>query len=163
MNLWSDFLTNRQRVIHKWKHYFPAYERHLGKFVNTDVILIEIGCGQGGSLQMWKRFFGPHARIIEMDINPACQAFEEDQIEIRIGDQSDPVFLNTIVQECGLPDAVLDDGSHMMADPGLVCGSLSEARPQRRLSLSRICTPPIGTSMKGACIAEDISSKRARI
>ncbi len=41
MTLWSDFLTNDQRLIHKWKHYFPAYERHLGKFVNTDVVFFE--------------------------------------------------------------------------------------------------------------------------
>jgi hypothetical protein len=41
---WSDFLTNQQRVADKWRHYFPAYERHFGKFVNTDVVLIKIGC-----------------------------------------------------------------------------------------------------------------------
>ena len=78
-----------QRFL-KWKHYFPVYQRHFGKFVNTDVIFIEIGCGVGGSLQMWKRFFGPRARIIGIDINPACRAFSEDKIEVCIGDQSDP-------------------------------------------------------------------------
>jgi hypothetical protein len=115
MSLWSDFLTNDQRSIHKWKHYFPVYERHFNKFVNTDVTFIEIGCDKGGSMQMWKRFLGPHARIVGVDIVPACRAFEEDQIEIRIGDQSDPVFLNKIVQEFGPPDVVLDDGSHVMS------------------------------------------------
>jgi FtsJ-like methyltransferase len=115
MSLWLDFLTNEQRVIHKWKHYFPAYERHFGKFVNQDVTFIEVGCGEGGSLQMWKRFLGPHARIIGIDINPDCAAFTEDQIEIRIGDQSDPTFLNRIIQEFGPPDVVLDDGSHIMS------------------------------------------------
>jgi hypothetical protein len=65
MGLWSDFLTNQDRVIHKWKHYFPIYDRHSQRdSVNTDVVFIEIGCGQGGSLQMWKRFFGPYARIV---------------------------------------------------------------------------------------------------
>jgi hypothetical protein len=115
MSLWLDFLTNEQRLIHKWKHYFPAYERHFGGFVNKDVTFLEIGCGQGGSLQMWKRFLGPHARIIGIDINPACAAFAEDQIEVRIGDQSDPLFLRSIVEEFGAPDVVLDDGSHVMS------------------------------------------------
>ncbi len=115
MSLWLDFLTNDQRLIHKWKHYFPVYECHFGRFVNRDTVFIEIGCGEGGSLQMWKRFLGPHARIVGIDINPHCASFAEDQIEIRIGDQSDASFLARIVDEFGAPDVVLDDGSHMMS------------------------------------------------
>ncbi|MBI1981326.1 MAG: class I SAM-dependent methyltransferase [Methylocystis sp.] len=114
-SLWSDFLTNTQRSVFKWKHYFPAYERHFGRFVNTDVVFFEIGCGNGGSLQMWKRFLGPHARIVGVDIRAECGKFAEDQIEIRIGDQSDQAFLRALCAEFGAPDVVLDDGSHMMS------------------------------------------------
>jgi hypothetical protein len=115
MTLWSDFLTNDQRIIHKWKHYFPVYERHFTRFVNTDVVFLEIGCGRGGSLQMWKRFLGPYARIVGIDLRPECKEFTEDQIEIRIGDQSDPAFLLDVCKEFGAPDVVLDDGSHIMS------------------------------------------------
>ena len=115
MNLWSSFLTNDGRLIHKWKHYFPIYERHFRDFVYKPVTFIEIGCGRGGSLQMWKRYFGPHARIVGIDILPECKQFEEDQIEIRIGAQQDPQFLESIVAEFGPPDIVLDDGSHIMS------------------------------------------------
>src|SRR3984885_9953410 len=115
MSLYSDFLTNDKHLIHKWKHYFPAYERHFGDWVNKSVTFIEIGIGKGGSLQMWKRFFGPHARIVGIDIRPECQNFGEDQIEIRIGDQSDSAFLLDIYKEFGTPDVVLDDGSHVMS------------------------------------------------
>ena len=113
--LWNDFLTNDQRVIHKWKHYFPIYERHFERFVNLDVALLEIGCGKGGSLQMWKRFFGPHARIVGIDIDSQCSAFAEDQIDIRIGDQANQAFLSSVVAEFGPFDIIIDDGSHMMA------------------------------------------------
>jgi SAM-dependent methyltransferase len=113
-NLWSDFLTNEARVIHKWTHYFPAYERHFGRFVYRPLTFVEIGCGEGGSLQMWKRYFGPFARIVGLDIDPRCKQFEEEQIQIRIGDQSDEVFLRSVVEEFGAPDIVLDDGSHVM-------------------------------------------------
>lgn len=115
MSLWLDFLTNDQRLIHKWKHYFPIYERHFTRFKNHDVVMIEIGCGEGGSLQMWKRFLGPHARIIGIDIRPEAEYFAEDQIDIRIGDQSDIGFLDGILEEFGSPDIVLDDGSHIMS------------------------------------------------
>lgn len=116
MTLWSDFLNNTDgKLIHKWKHYFPIYERHFQSFVYRPVTFIEIGCGQGGSLQMWKRYFGPHARIIGIDINPECKQFEEDQIDIRIGSQQDPKFLQSLIAEFGTPDIVLDDGSHVMS------------------------------------------------
>ncbi len=116
MSLWSDFLTNDERLIHKWKHYFPIYERHFRDFVYKPVTFLEIGCGRGGSLQMWKRYFGPHATIIGIDILPTCKAYEEDQIEVRIGLQQDTQFLQTVLDEFGIPDIVLDDGSHMMTD-----------------------------------------------
>jgi hypothetical protein len=115
MTLWSDFLTNDKRIIHKWKHYFPIYERHFKDFVHKSVTFIEIGCGRGGSLQMWKRYFGPHARIVGIDINPRCKTFEEDQVEIHIGQQQDDQFLQSLINEVGTPDIVLDDGSHVMS------------------------------------------------
>jgi hypothetical protein len=115
MNLWSDFLTNDDRLIHKWKHYFPIYERHFGSFVYKPLTFLEIGCGLGGSLQMWKRYFGPHATILGVDILPRCKEYEEDQIDVRIGPQQDTAFLQSLLDEFGTPDIVLDDGSHMMS------------------------------------------------
>ena len=114
MTLWSEFQNNKGRTIYKWNHYFPAYERHFGRYVNRPMTFLEIGCGQGGSVQMWKRYFGPHAQIVGIDIQPAFAAYEDDQIAVRIGDQTDIVFLNSVLDEFGQPDIVLDDGSHVM-------------------------------------------------
>ncbi|OGA52930.1 MAG: hypothetical protein A3F74_06975 [Betaproteobacteria bacterium RIFCSPLOWO2_12_FULL_62_58] len=114
MGLYRDFLTHTGRVVHKWTHYFPVYERYLAPWVNRSVTLIEIGCGEGGSLQLWKRYLGPYARIVGIDFNPACKAFEEDQISVHIGDQGDTGFLSRVIEEVGAPDIVIDDGSHIM-------------------------------------------------
>ena len=115
MTLWSDVLSHDKRLINKWKHYFPIYERHFTDFVYKPVTFIEIGCGLGGSLQMWKQYFGPHARIVGIDINPQCKRFADDQIEIHIGAQQDPGFLQRVIDQVGIPDIVLDDGSHVMS------------------------------------------------
>jgi SAM-dependent methyltransferase len=116
VSLWADFLTNGAgRVIHKWKHYFPIYERHFAPFVNRPTTLLEIGCGDGGSLQMWKRYLGPHAQIVGLDIESKCAAFEDDQIAVRIGRGEDAAFLDRVLAEFGPPDIVIDDGSHVMA------------------------------------------------
>jgi hypothetical protein len=114
LSLWPLFLNHKGRVIHKWKHYFPVYERHFWRFVGQPFLFIEIGCGEGGSLQLWKQYFGPLATIVGLDIRSECKEFEEDQIHVMIGDQSDPEFLMAVVAEFGAPSIVLDDGSHMM-------------------------------------------------
>jgi 23S rRNA U2552 (ribose-2'-O)-methylase RlmE/FtsJ len=100
----------------KWKQYFPAYQRHLTKFIDQSVVLIEIGVSGGGSLQLWKRFLGPFVRVVGIDINVLCKEFEEDQISVRLGNQSDNAFLQSVVEEFGRPDIVIDDGSHRSED-----------------------------------------------
>jgi cephalosporin hydroxylase len=115
MSLWTEFLTNDKRLIHKWTHYFPIYEHHFARYVNRPMLFLEIGCGAGGSLQLWKRHFGPFAQIVGVDIVEACKDFEEDQISVRIGSQADTDFLESVLAEFGPPDVVLDDGSHVMS------------------------------------------------
>ena len=115
--LWASFLTHDGRIAHKWTHYFPAYERHFGRYVDRPVVFLEIGVGDGGSLQLWKRYLGPYAQIVGLDIVDKS-GFEESQVAIRVGDQSDPAVLQAIVDEFGAPDVVLDDGSHRMEHIG---------------------------------------------
>jgi cephalosporin hydroxylase len=118
MSLWEEFLNHNGRPIHEWAHDFPVYERHFSRYVNQPVTIFEIGCGGGGSLQMWKRYFGPNALIVGIDIEPGCADFAEDQIAVCIGDQSDANFLGTVIERFGAPDIVLDDGSHVMEHVG---------------------------------------------
>jgi hypothetical protein len=113
MSLWAGFLDNQGRLIHKWAHYFPVYERHFARYVNRPCVFWEIGVSEGGSLQLWKRYLGPYAQVVGIDIDPRCR-FAEEQIAVRIGDQSDTGFLQDVIDEFGSPDVVLDDGSHLM-------------------------------------------------
>jgi cephalosporin hydroxylase len=116
MNLWQDFLTNRGKPIGKWVHYFSVYERHLAAKRNQSLFVLEIGVAGGGSGQMWSRFFGPRTQVVGIDIDPACAAHEGLGVAVRIGSQSDPAFLSRILDEFGVPDVVIDDGSHRMTD-----------------------------------------------
>ena len=116
MSLWSDFISHNGRVVAKWKHYFPAYQRHLGRYVDQPTVLLEIGVDQGGSLQLWKKFLGPLARIVGIDVKPECATYEEDQISVRIGSQSDEGLLRSVLNDFGKPDIVIDDGGHMAGD-----------------------------------------------
>jgi hypothetical protein len=114
MSLWQDFATNDGKVINKWVHYFPIYERHFDWYRNKSLTFLEIGVSKGGSLAMWQRYFGPLARIVGIDIDPNCKSHEIPGVDVRIGDQSDEAFLESVIDEFGVPDVVLDDGSHQM-------------------------------------------------
>jgi hypothetical protein len=54
--------------IWKWRHYFEIYDRHFEKFRNKEVNILEIGIYSGGSLGMWKAYFGPRCRVYGVDI-----------------------------------------------------------------------------------------------
>ena len=36
----------------------------------------------GGSLEMWRDYFGPKAHIYGVDINPDCKVYERDGIKV---------------------------------------------------------------------------------
>jgi 23S rRNA U2552 (ribose-2'-O)-methylase RlmE/FtsJ len=78
------------------------------------VHFVEFGVSQGGSLQMWKNYFGPKAKIYGVDINPHCKQLEEDQVKIFIGDQEDRRFLQSLADAIPRIDILLDDGGHTM-------------------------------------------------
>jgi len=113
-DLLNYFENNTKRLIHKWTHYFEIYDRYFSKYRGTDVHFLEIGVSHGGSLQMWKDYFGSKARLFGVDVNPLCQQFEEDQVTIFIGDQADKPFLGRLQREMPRLDIVLDDGGHTM-------------------------------------------------
>jgi O-methyltransferase len=108
------FYKNRKRIIHKWPHYFEIYDRYFSRFRETECVIVEIGVYQGGSLQMWKEYFGDKARIYGIDIDPRCKQYEEESIQIFIGSQADTVFLESLVQIIPKIDILIDDGGHWM-------------------------------------------------
>jgi hypothetical protein len=113
-DLETYFNNNIGRLVHKWHHYFEIYDRHFSRFRGKDIVILEIGVSQGGSLQMWKNYFGPKAAIYGIDIEPRCKSFEEDGIKIFIGSQSDRNFLREVKKSIPKVDILIDDGGHSM-------------------------------------------------
>ena len=113
-DLFRYFDNNPGRLIHKWWHYFGIYERHFSAFRGKPIRLLEYGVFHGGSLQMWKQYFGPQAQIIGVDINPRCASLAEPGIEIVIGDQEDRQTHAQLREKYGEFDIVIDDGGHTM-------------------------------------------------
>ena len=108
------FWNNPGRLIDKWHHYFGIYHRHFAPFRGRSPVVLEIGVYHGGSLQMWRDYFGPGARIVGIDIDPRCRQFEEAQISVLTGDQQDRGFLAEVKRQLPQIDIVIDDGGHTM-------------------------------------------------
>lgn len=108
------FNNHEGNLVHKWDHYFEVYDRHFEKYVGKEVVFLEIGVSQGGSIQLWQKFFGPGLRYYGIDINPLCKQFEEENVKIFIGSQEDVEFLTKIKNEIPDLDILFDDGGHTM-------------------------------------------------
>jgi hypothetical protein len=115
-NPFIEYLENNPdgRLVHKLLHYFEIYHRHFAGFRRQPLTMIEIGVFNGGSLRMWRDYFGPQATIVGVDINPECKQFSEPGIDIVIGDQGDRAFLRSLAER--YPDfaILVDDGGHQM-------------------------------------------------
>ncbi len=71
--------------------------------------------GGGGSLAMWRAYFGEDAKIIGLDIRPECKTHEAEGIEVILGCQDEPAVIDHILERYPNIDIVLDDGSHKNA------------------------------------------------
>ncbi len=116
-------LTHDGLPFTKSWHYFDFYDRHLGGLAvesrdgkrSKPIRILEIGVWKGGSLQLWRKYFGQSAMIVGIDIDEACLELPEVGAVVRIGSQVDEEFLMTVVDEMGGVDIVIDDGSHQCA------------------------------------------------
>lgn len=137
----------RQSKYFSMKHstYFPVYEEILGKYRGKEIVFVEIGILNGGSLFMWQNYLGEKAKIIGIDFNPDAKKWEKDGFEIHIGNQSDPAFWNQFFSDIGKVDVILDDGGH--------------TNPQQVIT-TQLCVPHINDG--GVLIVEDVHASYLR-
>lgn len=108
----SLFLESKLYSI-KWSNYFNIYETLFSPYIGKQITFVEVGMLNGGSLLMWRKYFGPKARIIGIDNNPKCKNLEKQGgFEIIIGDQSNPEFWRSLKNQNIRIDILHDDGGH---------------------------------------------------
>ena len=120
--LYNFFLHHTEKKVDKWLQYFDVYHQHFQRFRGKPVNILEIGVQNGGSLQMWREYFGDQCKIWGVDIDPACKAheafwrnkYQDDNISVIIGDQGDRGFLKGLVKSLPAMDIIIDDGGHQM-------------------------------------------------
>lgn len=143
------------RGIWKWRHYFDIYHRHFQKFIGRQVNFLEVGVYSGGSLDLWRDYFGPGCRIFGVDIEPTCKAYEDESVKIFIGDQSDRGLWRALRQEIPSLDIVLDDGGH---HPDQQIVTLEETLPYMRPGGVYVCEDVMGAPHRFAEYVSGVAS-----
>lgn len=102
------------RGIMKWDHYLDVYHEHLQKFVGKEVHVLEVGVHSGGSLDMWRAYFGEKSHVYGIDRQEVCKKYEnkKENIRVFIGSQEDVKFLKEVKKQVSQIDVLVDDGSH---------------------------------------------------
>ncbi|MEZ2333313.1 class I SAM-dependent methyltransferase [Mesorhizobium sp. RCC_202] len=106
------------KVSDKWSLYLSEYDRIFSRYRNAPVRLLEIGVQNGGSLEVWSRYFPQATLILGCDANPECKKlkFDDRRIKIVIGDAGSDETSRKIAKVSGQFDIIIDDGSHRSDD-----------------------------------------------
>ncbi|EXJ15982.1 glycosyltransferase [Imhoffiella purpurea] len=106
------------KVSDKWASYLREYERLFSPFREDPIDLLEIGVQNGGSLEIWARYFPQARSIIGCDIDPACGelTFEDPRIAVVVGDAGTQEIAERIVGLSERFHLVIEDGSHRSGD-----------------------------------------------
>jgi hypothetical protein len=136
--------AHRGRLVNKWIRYLDVYERHFAPNRNTRLKMLEIGVFKGGSLDLWRDYFGADAKIFGVDLDPDCANRVTPPNQVRIGSQSDAKFLRSVVDELGAPNNILDDAAHVGRLQRTSFDVPSCFSKKESCMSSKICAPLIG-------------------
>ncbi|MBD9443982.1 glycosyltransferase [Rhizobium sp. RHZ01] len=110
----SMYRAHKGKVTDRWASYLSHYERLLLPYRERPIRLLEIGIQNGGSLEIWGKYF-PHASLlVGCDINPLCKglAYDDPRIAVVVADASTDRAQQEIEARSTSYDIIIEDGSH---------------------------------------------------
>ena len=106
------------KVSDKWTIYLEEYDRVFCAYRHKPIRMLEIGIQNGGSLEIWAKYFEQAEQFVGSDINPDCAnlVYDDARIKVVIGDATGNDAAAQIFSLVSAFDIVLDDGSHRSSD-----------------------------------------------
>ncbi|RWE73778.1 glycosyltransferase [Mesorhizobium sp.] len=110
--------THKGKVSDKWSIYLDEYERIFSTYRSLPVRILEIGIQNGGSLEIWAKYFPQAKVILGCDIDQKCGllSFRNKKISVVVGDAGSESVRKKILERSDEFDIVIDDGSHRSSD-----------------------------------------------
>jgi hypothetical protein len=109
---------NQGKTIDRWSFYIKVYDQMFNGFRAASVRLLEIGIQNGGSLEVWAKYFDGATALVGCDINPACAdlRYDDPRVHVVVGDANSDEAAAQIAAISPSFDIVIDDGSHHSSD-----------------------------------------------
>ena len=147
---WSTSISKSDPGLQKWNHFFEVYEKHLTRFRGKALVVLECGIFAGGSLRMWRSFFGEEATLFGADLIAGTKHYEQNPEfgrpdRIFIGDLLNETHLRSVLNSTrnGTFDVFLDDCAHA---------------PRHQIRLMQAVLPHMAPG--GIYMVEDVESDR---
>lgn len=114
--VFNKYDTDKNGRFHNYPYFYHKFFQSYRD--RPSLRYLEIGVLGGQSLQAFREYFSNANKIVGVDIDARCKAYEDpsQQISICIGSQSDKSFLREVDRAHGPFDVILDDGSHQLSD-----------------------------------------------
>lgn len=117
-NLKYLFINHDGKISDKWSLYINEWDAIFSPFQNRAINLLEIGIQNGGSLEIFAKYFPKAKHIIGCDIEEACNTleFDDPRISVVTGDINSEDVEKRIAELAPNLDIIIDDGSHRSRD-----------------------------------------------
>jgi hypothetical protein len=113
------YREHKGKKVSKSDVCFPVYEKWLGPYKDHPIKMLEIGVREGGSLEIWAKYFKNAELILGCDKNPAVAnlTFDDARIKLALGIASQKPAIDQILEHAkGGFDFIIDNGSHRSLD-----------------------------------------------
>lgn len=117
-NLTALYKEHSGKVSDKWTIYLGEYERLFSEYRSQAINLLEVGVQNGGSLEIWGKYFPNAVNLIGCDINPNCAnlSYDDSRVTVLVGDVNSDEIEDQVVDKAPSFDVIIDDGSHTSSD-----------------------------------------------
>lgn len=117
MKLSEIYDQHNDKLSVKWSSYIEKYDELFLKYKEKKINILEIGVQNGGTLEIYSKYFKQCQNIVGVDINPKCQnlKYSDDRIKVIIGNINDNEIKEQILNFPKF-DIIIDDGSHSSQD-----------------------------------------------
>jgi hypothetical protein len=111
------FMAHKGKFADKWEFYFEAYDEIFHNKAKIETFL-EIGIQNGGSLEVWSKYFPNLKLIVGCDIDENCNKliYEDQRIQFIVQDANSSIAMEKIQTLSPTYNVILDDGSHHSSD-----------------------------------------------